>query len=64
MYLNEVGHGKEGGNRRRKRGSAYRESGRQMKTAAETPAMTAATREQHADPWKSFPASSKTFMEF
>lgn len=27
-------------------------------------AMTAATREQHANPWKSFPASSKTFMEF
>lgn len=32
--------------------------------AAENPAMTAATREQHAKPWKSFPASSKTFMEF
>lgn len=35
-----------------------------MKQAAENPAMTAATREQHAKPWKSFPASSKTFMEF
>lgn len=31
--------------------------------AAENPAMTAVTGE-HAKPWKSFPASSKTFMEF
>lgn len=26
--------------------------------------MTAVTRAQHAKPWESFPASSKTFMEF
>lgn len=32
--------------------------------AGENPEMTAVTREQHAKPWKSFPASSKTFMEF
>lgn len=38
--------------------------GGEAAAAAENPAMTAATREQHAKPWKSFPASSKTFMEF
>lgn len=32
--------------------------------ATENPTMTAVTRAQHAKPWKSFPASSKTFMEF
>lgn len=56
---------KEGENRERgKEGGIYEESGKRMKSAAETPAMTAATREPHADPWSSFPASSKTFMEF
>lgn len=35
-----------------------------MDEATENPTMTAVTRAQHAKPWKSFPASSKTFMEF
>lgn len=64
IHYTEVEIRKEGKNRERKRGRVYSESGRQMKQPVETPEMTAATREQHANPWKSFPASSKTFMEF
>lgn len=47
-----------------KQREGFKESGSQMRQAAEVPPMTAATREQHANPWKSFPASLKTFMEF
>lgn len=43
---------------------ARRVGGGGLDEAAEDPTMTAVTRAQHAKPWKSFPASSKTFMEF
>lgn len=68
QHLFEEGIRKEGGNKEkrgeRKRRRVERARGRWMKQAAENPAMTTVTREQHAKPWKSFPASSKTFMEF
>lgn len=47
---------------RREGGLIHRKSG--VEPAADNPAMTTATREEHAKPWKSFPASSKTFMGF
>lgn len=68
VYFDEKGVGEEGENRMREDGKdgglTDRGRGMWMKQAAENPAMTAMTREQHAKPWKSFPVSSKTFMEF
>lgn len=53
---------REEGERKRRRVDIERWG--EMKQAAENPAMTAVTREQHAKQWKSFPASSKAFMGF
>lgn len=59
-----MGKNSEEGDKREKRERGRVESRGWMKQATENPAMTAVTREQHAKPWKSFPAASKTFMEF
>lgn len=55
--VKRLGYGQNGESYRRRVGGGVDE-------AAENPTMTAVTRAQHAKPWKSFPASSKTFMEF
>ena len=54
----------KGGGNRKKENRELTGRERRMKKAEENLAMTAATREQHAKLRESFPASSKTFMEF